>query len=111
MTTTTTAHDAQTAAADACHAPFRQALESIHDGLAKGLLDKVEAAANAHADLVAETDLHGNEPEAWEDRSKRLVDYRRRLAAEVLEPIRRSFGSSGHSDFVIVTLRDVLIMP
>lgn len=108
MTTATMPPDAKAATDEACHGPFRHALEVIHDGLSTNLVDKVEAAAKTHADLMVEMDLHGNEPEAWEDRSERLVEYRRRLTAEVLEPIRRCFGSVGPSEVVITSLSGAL---
>ncbi len=108
MTTTATAPDARQATDEACHAPFRKAIEAIHDKLSAGLLQTVEGASNAHATLVAETGLHAEEPEAWEDRSERLVDYRRRLAAEVLEPIRKAVGGNGPSDIVVSALRTAL---
>lgn len=108
MSTTTATPDARSLTDQACHAPFRSALESVHEGLSTSLLQQIEVAAKAHADLVAETGLDSDEPDTWEERSERLVDYRRRLTAEVLEPIRKSFEAPGPSDVVVSALRGAL---
>ncbi|MDX1494858.1 MAG: hypothetical protein R3253_12395, partial [Longimicrobiales bacterium] len=84
--------DPSHAAADrACHAPFREALGKAESGLASGLVRALDRAAEAHAELMATAGLDGERPDGWEDRAERLVEYRRRLATEVLGPLRVAF--------------------
>ncbi|NNF14136.1 MAG: hypothetical protein HKN72_12980 [Gemmatimonadetes bacterium] len=108
MSITTAPPEAHDATDGACHGPFREAIGSIGERLSGGLPERIGAAAKAHSDLMEETGLHNDPPEAWDERSERLLDYRRRLAAEVLEPIRKAFGSSGPSELMVSSLRAAL---
>ena len=79
----------------ACHDPLREALDDIESKLSTRLVHVLEGCREVHAELMAEAGLDGEPPEGLEERSQRLLAYRRRLAGEVLSPIRLAFGGSG----------------
>ena len=79
----------------ACHTPLRQAIDDIESKLSSRLLHVLEGSREVHAGLMVEAGLDGDAPEELEERSQRLLAYRRRLAGEVLSPLRLAFGGSG----------------
>lgn len=95
-------------AEDACHGPFQAALASIRQSLTKGVLGSLQRAVKSHAELVAAAGLQDDAPDSWEERSERLVVYRRELATEVLEPLRSSFSGNGPSSTIVSSLQGAL---
>lgn len=100
--------EAHAAADRACHEPFREALAAAESRLTTGFVNPLKSAAAVHAELTTDAGLGGQRPTQWEDRAERLVEYRRRLAAEVLGPIRTSFKGSGPSAALISPLEAAL---
>lgn len=79
----------------ACHAAFHEAWRSLQQSLAGGVVGALERGRSAHDALVAAADLDGDPPAEWEVRAERLLEYRRGLADEVLEPLRDAFVDGG----------------
>lgn len=92
----------------ACHDPIRSALDEIESRLSTGILGALRRGRELHRELIAEVDLEGPPPDGWEDRSERLLAYRRRLSADVLEPMLAAFRSSSPVAAIAAALRDAL---
>jgi len=95
-------------ARSACHEPFVTALDTIERQVRSGVLGAIDNGRERHAVIVTETRLADDPPEEWEERSARLLDYRRRVSSEVLEPILRAVRSAGPTSTVAQRLISAL---
>lgn len=93
----------------ACHDPFRAALERIETRLSSGILGALRRGHEGHHALITEVGLRDAAPDAWDVRAERLLDYRRRLSAEILNPMLVAFrGSPGPVSAIAVALDEAL---
>jgi hypothetical protein len=87
--------DPLTALDTACHAAFDNAWTGLQERISAGVIGALERGREAHHGIVATVGLEDDAPTEWEERAERLLEYRRSLADEVLEPIRDSFDGGG----------------
>lgn len=92
----------------ACYEPFVEALETIERHVTSGVLGAIGKGRERHAVIVAETQLDGDPPDTWAERSSRLLDYRARVSSEVLEPILQGLRATRPMTAVVGRLSSAL---
>jgi len=100
--------DPTSRAVSACHEPFHEALEVVESRLSTGVVAALENAREVHGELVTTAGLAGEAPSTWEERSEALLQYRRRLAADVLGPIRTTFRGAGPTAGIVSALQSAI---
>jgi len=79
----------------ACHGALREAWEELNRGLEAGVVRTLRDGREAHRQLVRSAGLDGKAPDDWSDRAERLLEYRRGITNEVLEPLQSAFAGTG----------------
>ncbi|MDH3270106.1 MAG: hypothetical protein OEN56_02165 [Gemmatimonadota bacterium] len=80
---------------EACHEPFRSAISAIETHITGAVVEALRQAETTHTRLVAEAMLDGESPADWETRADLLGNYRRRVASDVLGPMRAALREPG----------------
>jgi hypothetical protein len=79
----------------ACHEAFHTAWRELEVELVADVVAAVERSRENHVGLVVAAGLANDAPPEWDTRAERLLDYRRGLAAEMLEILAVAFGDCG----------------
>jgi len=93
---------------DACYGPIEAAWDELGEALCRTLLEPVRAGLDRHAEAMVEVGLPDRAPAEWLERSERLLDYRKALGTDLLEPLAAAFTGDGPSTLVHETLSEAL---
>lgn len=92
----------------ACHEPIRTAWAELDERLRQAAFDRLRSGARSHRDLISSVGLDGEPPEEWQVRSERLLEYRRGVDAELVEPLRTLFEAGGPAKMIERAVRGAL---
>jgi len=79
------------------HEPFEGAWRELSTTLRDGVMQCVRTAAERHREAMTAQGLQEPAPEEWKVRAERLLEYRRAIDAEVLDPLGELYAREGPS--------------
>jgi len=78
-------------AAAACHEPFADAWTRLESEQGQPVVAALRAATARHAELITELGLERDPPASWTERAEQLLEYRRSVDTDMLDPLRDAF--------------------
>ncbi|MGD2046901.1 MAG: hypothetical protein PVJ80_03080 [Gemmatimonadota bacterium] len=82
-------------AASACLEPFLEAWAELDKPCEGTVIEVLRHAAQSHRQLLDSVGLENEAPPSWEERSEQLLQYRRKIDADVLTPLDQAYESHG----------------